>query len=304
MQQRLMSPELIHVAASGEARGRVVLAVAHGMPADAAIDAALTIAQAFDASLETLLIECPDAVVLAAHGFAREVSYAGRMSPLLAGPVQAVQRGQKSGVETVVSAKAARAHVEHSYSTVQTSYSDAIRDTCDAFGPWNIVVRAEVVGSRCGRSLERCLQETPGATGVVVVAAEKLRSVGDVVVVVDDVERLTQMVKAAQKIAAAIGAGRSRPPSVRLLLGGSHGEHDDLEGLVRLAMPARRLDDGADVIVDPYRVTFGTHAELSEAIRKLDGCFVIGRTGGGVLPREGEPNQLVHGLRAPLLLVR
>ena len=304
MQQRLLSPELIHVAAAGEARGRVVLAVFHTAPAMAAIDAALTLAQAFDANLEALLIECPDAVALAAHTFAREISHGGRTNRLRSGPVLASQRVQKGIATAMISDKAVHAKVGHTVTVVAAAYADAVRDACDTQGPWNIVVRAEAMGPRDGPALRECLHETPGATGLVVVGAQKPRNGGDVIVVVEDVDRLTQMVRAAQRIAAAVGASGSWAPSIRILLAGPREEVDALDGLVRLAVPTRRLAGGTDVVIDPYRLTFGTHAELSEAIRTVEGCFVVCRYGGVVLPSDGEPNQLAQSLRGPLLLVR
>ncbi len=304
MQQRLLNPELIHVAAAGEVRGRVVLAVSHQAPIDVAIDAALVVARAFDANLETLLIESPDALALAAHPFAREISHAGRVSPLALDAVLPSQYAHMGQAETVIAGKAAASNVGHTVTVLRASYGEAIEHACTAEGPWNIVARAESMGPRDAPLLRDCLKETAGATGLICVTALKPRRGGDVIVVVEDVGRLTQMVRAANRIAAVMGVGETRAPSVRLLLGAARGDAEELDGLISLALPSQLLSGGIGVTVDPYRLTFGTHAELSEALRKLDGCFVISRCDGLVLPSDKELNHLVHALHAPLLLVR
>jgi hypothetical protein len=305
MQQRLMSPDLIHVAAANENRGRVVLAVSNSQPQVPVIDTALMIARAFEASLETLLIECPGAMTLTGHSFAREISHAGRIGALSVWDVSQGQRELSRTTELAVQARVARQSVEHVLQRVRAPANEAIAAACQSQGPWNMVVLGAESTPLNAEQVQQILAETPGATGLVIVGVEAIQPQGDVVLVIEDIERFSQIVRAAQRIAAVLARGNGHNGVVRLLLtSATQGQADELEGLVRLALPPGQAAGGVESVIDPFRPSFGTHAEIAEGLRRLDGAFVIARFGSAILPRSGEPDMLSAVLRAPLLLVR
>jgi hypothetical protein len=305
MQQRLMSPDLIHVAAANENSGRVVLVMPREQPNALAIDTALHLARAFEASLEALLIECPGAVALTEHSFARQISYTGRIGALSSDDLALSQTGLSRTVENVVHARVAGCGVNLVVQRVRAPAHEAILAACQSQGPWNMIVLGEAMRALPSERLRGVLADTPGATGVVVVGAELSHSQGDVIVLVEEIERFGQLVRAAQRLAGALAAGNASIGAVRVLLAATTpAEVDELEGLVRLALPTGQAPGGVEIVIDEYRTTFGTHAEIAEAVRRLDGAFVVARHGGAILPRDGEADALSAVLRAPLLLVR
>jgi hypothetical protein len=305
MQQRLISPDLIHVAAASENRGRVVLAMPASSPNMRAVDTALIVARAFEASLETLLIECPGALALTAHDFAREISHAGQIGALLVADVSLAQGALSRTIEQAIQARVVGQGVDHVSQRVQATVGEAILAASQSQGPWNMIVLGEATRSLNYPWLLQVLADTPGATGVLAVGTEAAPTQGDVVVVIDDVERLSQIVRAAQRLAAVLAHGNGNNGVVRLLLSTTtQALAEELEGLVRLALPNGHQSGGVDIVVDPYRPNFGTHAEIAERLRRLDGAFVVARHGSAILPRDGEVDMLSAVLRAPLLLVR
>jgi hypothetical protein len=305
MQQRLMSPDLIHVAAANENCGRVVLAMPSTLPNVQAIDTALTVARAFEASLETLLIECPGALALTSHSFAREISHAGRIGALSVVDIADGQGALSRTIEQAVQARVAGRGVEHILQRVRAPIREAILASCQRQGPWNMVVLGEGMSSLKMEQLRSVLADTHGVTGVVAVGTEAVPAQGDVVVVVDDIDRFSQIVRAAQRLAAVLARGKGHNGVVRLLLAtATQGQADELEGLVRLALPAGHAPGGVEMVIDMYRANFGTHAELAEGLRRLDGAFVVARYSSAILPRSGEADMLSGVLKAPLLLVR
>jgi hypothetical protein len=305
MQQRLMSPDLIHVAAANENCGRVVLAMPISPPNEQAVDTALTVARAFEASLETLLIECPGAMALTDHSFAREISHAGRIGALSVSDVSQGEGASRRRLERGVQARVSGRGIEHVLKRVRAPIDEAIQAACQSQGPWNMVVLGEPLNLLKRERVHRVLAETYGATGIIVVGTEAIHTQGDVIVVIDDIERFSQIARAAQRLAAVLVRGNGHKGMVRFLLAtATQGQADELEGLVRLALPAGHAAGGVETVIQPYRANFGTHAEIADALRRLDGAFVVARYGGAILPRDGEADMLNMVLRAPLLLVR
>ncbi len=305
MQQRLASPELIHVAAAGENRGRVVLAARTGTPDLAAIAAAIAVARAFDTSLETLIIECPEVLALTRHGFAREISHGGHISTLSVASLAVGQSAERRSAEKAILDALKAAEVPNTLTVIRAGSMDAIAEACRAEGPWNIVCLADTVGARDGDWLSGLLATVGGTTGVVCVGPRAKPSTGDVVVVVEDVERLTQLLRAAERLAAVLGRSKGNVPAIRLLLAGRSRAHsDDLEGFVRLALPDGRVRGGASVLIEHRRPDHSTHAELAEVLRRLEPGFVITRAGGIAMPAGTSSNDVIAVLSCPLLLVR
>lgn len=305
MQQRLPSPELIHVAAAGENSGRVVLAARTGKPHAAAIAAAVTVARAFDASVETLLIECPDVLALTAHSFAREISYGGQIGALSAPALAAGQSAERRIAEKTILDALKAAGVPSTLTTVRAGSLEAIAEACRAQGPWNIVCLADAVGIRDGEWLNGLLGTVGGTTGVVCVGPCAKSSTGDVVVVVEDVERLTPMLRAAERLPVALARSNGNVPVIRLLLAGSSRDHTgELDGFVRLALPEGRARGGVKLQIEARPLNHSTHAELAEASRRIAAGFVVARAGGVAMPVGTGGNDVIAVLSCPLLLVR
>jgi len=234
----LDNPLLIHVAAESENRGRVVLAAQTGSPHPVAVGAAIAFARAFDARIDCLLIECPQILALTAHSFAREVSHGGRIAPLsLAGLADTIS-GDTLKAREAISAIAAKAGVRIAMDVQRDDLNTALIKACATHGPWNLVVLADPVRSADGTMLRGLLEDIGGATGLVVIGPQAAQCAGDVVVVVEDVERLPQMIRAGERL-IALSHGQSKVQSriCLLLVGKSQSAILELDGLVRLLLP-------------------------------------------------------------------
>ena len=70
---------IAHVARAGEDRGRVVLRLCPTChQSEVALEAAIKVAQAFDAEVESLFVEEQQLIEMASFPFASEISLAGR----------------------------------------------------------------------------------------------------------------------------------------------------------------------------------------------------------------------------------
>ena len=299
----LDNPLLIHVAAEAEDRGRVVLAARSGAPHRIAISAAVAVAQAFDAWLECLIIEDPHVFALTEHGFAREVTHAGRIMPLSLTVHAENRTAETANARRVLQAATAGGSVRVETTVVRQALLEALASACAARGPWNIIGLAEPVQAGDGRWLHHLLSNVSGATGVVLVGPRAASGGGPVTVVVEDVERLPQMLRAAQRLAErpdGNGAGRI----VLLLAGETAGQIRELEGHVRLVLPEAGAPGRASIEIAAAGIAHGTPSEAAEALRQSDSGLVIARNGGLVVPPDGDIAALTLALRCPLLLVR
>jgi hypothetical protein len=302
----LAKPQLIHLAATDEARGRVVLAAKEGTPSLAAIATATTLARAFSSWVDAKIVTCTETQLLAEHAFAREISHAGRIKPLCVSQLRGGQTTIKFDTQRAIERALQEAGVRHTVSFAHSSFERALVDACEEQGPWNIVVLADSIRPREGPWLTRLLNDISGATGIVAVGPALAADPGDVVVLVDDVDRLPQIMRAAERfaIAAAI-AGDPRPLRVRLLLAAdSTTGMSELEGLVRLVLPDIAASMNCPVDLIETRSNHGTPAEIAEVIRRLKTTLVIARAGGHIWPPSGHAPDLLSVLRSPLLLVK
>ena len=177
--------------------------------------------------------------------------------------------------------------------TVRDEPVHAIEVACAECGPWNVVALAEPFTSPACPSLGRLFEAVSGTTGLVVVGPEARRTAGPVVLAVEDIEHLSGMLRAAERLAAVDGG------DILLVLIGEEKERLGwLEGETRLA-----LGDRADVPLASTEVARGA-AAAAEALRRLEPGFIIARFGGLVVPEEGDLKPLAAALECPLLLVR
>ncbi len=286
---------IAHVAAAGEARGRVVLRFCSGQPNEAAIRAAFRLAQAFQSEVENLFIEDRQLIELASYPFATEISFAGRTRQRLSR--QVVHQGFRSAF------RAARRHVDRVAREVDVPRQDhfvcdepvhALAAACAQRGPWNIVALAEAIGTSSCSSLRQLFETVPDTTGVILAGPNSTRTDGPVVVAVEDLDRFPGMLHAAERIAALSDSG-----VVLLLIAEEEEELLRTDGEVRLVLEGRQ-----DVVIIHCAMARGEAAVVAEAIRRLKGGFLIAQFGGLAVPGQGNLRPLVAALECPLLLVR
>src|SRR5262249_27494742 len=162
-------------------------------------------------------------------------------------------------------AMAQRAEVPLRSRVVRDEPLRALAVACARSGPWNVVALAEPFsGGNCG-SLKQLLLEVPGMTGLIMVGPRSRRLSGAVVGAVEDSERLPGMLRAATRLAAVDGND-----IVLLVIARDAEQLDRMEGEARLVVEARE-----DVRIEQAAVPRGESAVIAEALRRLNGGFVI-----------------------------
>lgn len=292
---------IAHVAQADEQRGRVVLWLgASGDPHDTAVDAALSLAQAFGSEVESLFIADRQLFDLAALPFCREISLSGRRSRTLTATSLALDiEAHAAALQRRVLARARAAAVKAEARVVHAEPVQALAEACAENGPWNVVAMGSTLRSGGdarppGAGLEALFDAVQATTGVVVAGPRARRTRGPVIAVVEELERLVPMMRAAERIASATGG------DVRLwLLDREEERRDWMEGQIRLALgayPTLKLH-----VVDMTRFAPGDVAHL---MRREGAGFVIARFGGVLAPDEAAVARFAELLEGPLFLVR
>jgi hypothetical protein len=285
---------IVHVAAAGENRGRVVLRLGTGGPDRIALEAAFRVARAFEAELESVFIEDQELLDCAAYADQREVSLCGRETRTLS-PVAMLRQMSHAarGAERQLSAMARIAAVPYRARIVRAAPVAAVARTCADAGPWNVVALAEPVGEPDRASVLRLIRDVDAATGVVLVGRRACRTHGPIVAVVEDVDRLSPMLRMAERLAS-----ETSEPIRLLLLGETEMEAMALEARARLAL-GERSDVTLHVPVAAYREP----AAVTEAVRRAAPGFVIGHAGGALLPADASWRPLLSTLECPVFVI-
>jgi len=287
---------IAHVAQADEQRGRVVLWLgSSGEPQGTAVDAALCLAQAFQSEIESLFIEDLQLFDLAELPFAREISLCGRRSrPMSAAALARDIQSHASALQRQVLARARAAAVKATARIVREEPVRALARVCAENGPWNVVTIGTPVRKGSHTGLAELFDAVHATTGVVVAGAKARRTSGPVIAVVEELERVVPMMRAAQRIASATGG------DTRLwLLEHDQGRQDWIEGQIRLALGAY-----AEIKLDVIDMSMKTPADVARMIRRAGAGFVIARFGGQLVPHEGHVAPLTETLEGPLFLVR
>jgi hypothetical protein len=286
---------IAHVAQTGENQGRVVLQLGSAHPSAVALEAAVRIARAFQSEIESIFVEDMQLFDCAAYGFVREVSLTGRHSRAVsaAGMTRDLRLAAQAA-RRELEALARRAEVPLRSRVVRDEPLRALSVACAESGPWNVVALTEPFAAGNGSLLKQLLLEISGATGLVMVGPKARRVTGPAIVAVEDVERIPALLRAAERLAALDGA------LILLLLIAL-----DEERLARMDGQARLVvEDREDVRIYTAAVARGEAAVVAEALRQLQGGFVICQFGGLVVPDEGNLKPLASVLECPLFLVR
>jgi hypothetical protein len=285
---------IAHVAETGEDRGRVVLQFTSAHPSPIALEAAVRIARAFGSEIETLFVEDEQLYDCAAYGFVREVSLTGRQRRVMSAAgmkrdLHLAAQGARRHIEVL----ARRAEVPLRSRVVRDEPLRALSVACAERGPWNVVALAEPFTGN-GMLLRQLLLEISGTTGLVMVGPKAQRVAGPPVAVVEDTQRLPDMLRTAERLAALDGT-----QIVLLLVASDEERLHAMDGEARLVVEGRE-----DVRIEAAAATHGAAAVIAEALRRLQGGFVICQFGGLLVPDEGDLRPLAAVLECPLLVVR
>lgn len=287
---------IAHVAEAGEGRGRVVLTLgASDRLSEAAMAAAVRIAQAFQSEIEGILIEDRRLFDLADYPFVREVARTGDSPrPLSIADIDRETRYAASALARRIAAKAKQLKVKISTRTVRDEPVAALAAACSASGPWNVVVLGQSVRPGSTGRLQALFENVIDTTGVVVVGEQARHSAGPVILAVEDIDRLSAMLRAAARLGEA-----SASVTRVLLIAADHEQLMWMDGQARLVAGdtnARKVDVSGIVHRGP--------ASVAEQLRRMGGSFVIAQYGGAVFPPEVNGSPIAAVLECPLLLVR
>ncbi|MFA5952071.1 MAG: hypothetical protein WC807_17500 [Hyphomicrobium sp.] len=288
---------ITHVAEAGEDRGRVLLTLgSSGRLSDVALEAAVRLAQAFHSELESLFVEDLQLYDLARFTFARETSRSGRTTRALLPSVierdvqlQAAALGRRVLVAATLLDVRARARV------VRDEPARALAKACAEKGPWNVVTLGEPFGATDEGALSELFQTVDATTGFVITGPKARRTKGPVVALVEEVERLPSMLRAAERLASVTGG----EPRIWLLEDGPD-RLAWLDGQIRLSLGLK----AAAIKLEAYDMMRSDIGALAASLRQHEAGFVIARIGGRLASADEGSVPIAALLEGPLFLAR
>ena len=287
---------IAHVAAAGEGRGRVVLWLgSSAQTSPAAVEAAMLLARAYDSEVESLFVEDQQLFELARLPFARVISSGEEGWRAL--PRVDLEREIHfvgAALQRQIATSAREASVTFRSRVVRDDPMRALARACSEIGPWNVVTVAEPFSAGKEERLRDLFSTVQGTTGVVVAGPMASRIQGPIVAVVEEIERLGPMLKAADRI------NETTKGLVKLLLvGDRQDELAWLEGEARLL-----FSEGEETPFEVVLVERGDSTVVAETLRRHRAGFVLAQYGGLAVPAEGSLRPLTRALECPLLIVR
>lgn len=286
---------IAHVAEAGEGKGRIVLRIEGAQTSPLAIDAAILVARAYGAEIETIAVEDDNLARLDGYqglpvlSMIRRPASVRRGTEIVSDLVHALRAAERA-IERVVTG----AGVPIRRRTVVDEPTRALALACEEHGPWNLVVLAAPIDARAMAGLGRLLEAVAGTTGIVVVGPKVVRSRGSVVVAIEDGERLAPMLRVAERLASVndeqVALMLVAPDEYVLMA---------LESEVRLA-----LAEAPGPTIVAARLGYGDASVVAESLRRMKAGFVVAQRGGLVVPESDTPSPLASVLECPLLVVR
>jgi hypothetical protein len=176
---------------------------------------------------------------------------------------------------------------------------EALAEACALNGPWNVVTVGSPIGpstdtSTGAPSLTDLFDGILATTGIVVAGTKAHRTSGPVIAVVEELERVAPMMRAAERIASATGG------DARIwLLDQARNQQDFIEGQIRLALGPQPA-----VAFDVIDMTAHDREDVAARLRRERAGFVIARFGGLLAPTEADVAPFADLLDGPLFLVR
>jgi hypothetical protein len=287
---------IAHVAQEGEDRGRVVLSLgATARTSDVALEAAVRVAQAFQSGLENLFIEDDQLFDLASFSFSRETAFSGRTSrELTVDDIEREMEAVASYLDRKVVALARAGDVPVRSRVIRDDPLRALAVACAECGPWNVVTLSEPYSAAPDTRIGDLFRTVHGTTGVVLAGPNASRTHGRVVAIVEEIERALPMLRAAERLAGAMG---SEP----LMLIAEEGA-DRLawmEGQIRLALGGQ-----ASQKLEFMDLAVNDTSSVSDFLRREQAGFVLLQFGGRLAADEAALASLASLLDGPLFLVR
>lgn len=282
---------IAHVAEASERSGRVVLWLdpANAVSA-AAIDASARVAAAYGSEVETVIVRTGDLACTQDLPVRRLISARGSIAATAAEDALSFSaRRQEREAERA----ALRCGISWRHTTVEGDAFDRLAEMCQARGPWNIVGLTHTPSAGLGPIVSSVLANVSGATGVIAAPSRVEASRTRVCVVIEDMDRMPSMLRAAERLRRSTG-------DVRVLIAEqTRSAYDELETAVRLLTEGR-----PGIVFEAAQPTFGVEGALDAALRRAAPAFVIARFGGALLPSNRALARTIALTAAPFLLVR
>lgn len=289
---------IAHVAAAGERSGRVMLWLGGAAVSRVAIEAALQLAQIFQAEVESLFVEDKQLFDLAEFPFARAIGASGGgWQPL---PQEALEREMRfaaAALHRQVAEAAEAASIPCHARVVRDEPMRAVARACAENGPWNLVVVGDALTAGDEARLADLFERVRDTTGAVITGPLARRTRGPVVAVVEEFDRLGPMLKTAQKLAAVTGG------EVKLTLAGDR--RDELawmEGEARLLCASG--EEGEIAEFETVLAANDDPAPLAAVLQRDKPGFALAQFGGRLVAPGASLRPLSAVLECPLLLVR
>jgi hypothetical protein len=170
---------------------------------------------------------------------------------------------------------------------------DRISEMCVERGPWNIVALARLPVSGSDTVIGTLLANVGGATGFLLCGPQRTKQ-SRVVVVVEDAERLSSMLRAAERLSTATTV-------VHVVIGA-----DTAEAYAEIEAQSRLLaaEISMPVVFEDAGPTFGVPGALTEFVARLRPSLIIAVFGGSAVADGRELSRVSVVARAPILLVR
>jgi len=284
---------IAHAAEAGEDRGRIVVRLGAMVPSSrAALEAAVHVARAFNSEIEGIYIEDPGLEAAVAHDRVRFLSLAGGPNRLPRPRLASGLAHFATAANREVAQAAAAAGVAFKSQIVRGEVIEALSAACAERGPWNIVAFTEAI-STPGRAevLNAALTRVWGTTAFVASGPSAVWRAGPIVAVIEDIERMTGMVRAAQRLAAV-----SRDEVLLLPAGEDAIAQDWLDSEIRLTLG---LAAGTTLLPRPVH---GGAAGIRSEIERLSPRMVLARYGGQAIAADGTASALAE-LSAPVFIL-
>ncbi len=271
-----------------EKQRRVVLQMRSGRSSPVALEAAIRMARALESELEGVFVEDEHLLSLAALPFAREISSTGRRSrPLSADVVGAEMRAAAATLRREFERLARAAAVPARFAVVRDEPERALRIASARASVLALCDPSTGEGLGGLRAVTACLSDLMGC---LLVGAAVRRTSGRVIVALDALAVLPELVRMAERLAAA-----TREELVLVKLGETLAAGGEADRLIGRALTGRIAVTVAQM---------GSDDAMPETARRLGGGLLVAGFGGAVAPGEAELARLTAQLECPLLLLR
>lgn len=285
---------IAHVAEASEASGRVLLWLDPDQIAmPETTKAAVSIARAYSADIETLVLDAPSASDTDGVPVAHRSLLGKAMQPAVSrhadDPRDYLSTRQLRDVHDI----ATGAGVRLSHAGGRGDAIDRLAELCLTRGPWNIIAVSRPPSPELPGLISSILANVSGATGVVVAGRERGTLSNDIAIVLEDSDRMPSMLRAAERLLP--NGGR-----IQILIAAeTAAQHHEIDGMARL------LAAGNERFVHhPAGTSYGVSGALDCELFRMKPSFIIARFGGVLLGQSRALTRLLSLTPAPILLVR